>query len=408
MAGNAAYYSSAQLRNYKNGYRGQLKYKDEHGKWKSVSKVLDAKGKRAAQKELEAWQAEMESKAAFYGGMIQRPDNVGAFVEQYIDTLEALKTVQPSTIASYRAYLKPIKQGLGHIPFEELDVLTTEAWVKELNKKYAPTSVKRYLNLLKAAYNDLKDKHQIPYNPIDSVSAPKIESKTEHNSLDATQRARLLSYLDIAENTPTNLAIKLATFTGMREAEICGLQWKNLDFEHGILKVRQVIGHDGGKTYVKQPKTKNSRRSIPLPEDFVPELVELHGRFATECAKAGIKMKPSHYVFGQVDGSYMAPHELWRSWRAIAKSLGLVGQEGKTPTFHDLRHTYATAAIAAGADVKTVSSTLGHHSAAMTLDMYASSDEDAKKQGQEKTYKELTKAPKQAEILALGKTGTEN
>jgi integrase len=59
--------------------------------------------------------------------------------------------------------------------------------------------------------------------------------------------------------------------------------------------------------------------------------------------------------------------------------MNLIGTEGKRCTFHDLRHTFATAAIAAGVDVKTVSSILGHANAAMTLNVYASADPDAKR-----------------------------
>jgi len=57
----------------------------------------------------------------------------------------------------------------------------------------------------------------------------------------------------------------------------------------------------------------------------------------------------------------------------------LVGTQGRVPTFHDLRHTFATAAIAEGVDVKTVSSILGHTNAAMTLNVYASADPAAKR-----------------------------
>lgn len=87
-----------------------------------------------------------------------------------------------------------------------------------------------------------------------------------------------------------------------------------------------------------------------------------------------------HYVLGRVDGAYMAPHSLWRDWKAIAKSLGLVGCEGKLPTFHDLWHTFAT--ISSGIDVKGVSSILGHSNAAMTLNVYASADAEAQLAGE--------------------------
>lgn len=75
----------------------------------------------------------------------------------------------------------------------------------------------------------------------------------------------------------------------------------------------------------------------------------------------------------------MKPHGLWRPWKALADSMGLVGTQGRRPTFHDLRHTFATFAIAEGIDVKTVSSIMGHANAAMTLNIYASADADAKR-----------------------------
>lgn len=75
----------------------------------------------------------------------------------------------------------------------------------------------------------------------------------------------------------------------------------------------------------------------------------------------------------------MAPHTLSKAWKSIADSMGLVGTQGRRPTFHDLRHTFATYAISEGIDVKTVSSILGHSSAAMTLNIYASADPASKR-----------------------------
>lgn len=123
---------------------------------------------------------------------------------------------------------------------------------------------------------------------------------------------------------------------------------------------------------------------------------------------AGVGMTPDLFVLGRIDGTYMNPHTLWREWKAIAKSLGLVGTEGKTPVFHDLRHTFATVAIKSGADVKSVSSILGHANTAMTLNIYASEDPEAKRRTMERATQALAEEPKPAEILRLGKTGTDN
>ncbi len=68
-----------------------------------------------------------------------------------------------------------------------------------------------------------------------------------------------------------------------------------------------------------------------------------------------------------------------KGWSAIAKAVGVKGTESRIPTFHDLRHTWATRYLAEGGDVKTASSVLGHANAAITLNTYASADPDAKR-----------------------------
>lgn len=76
---------------------------------------------------------------------------------------------------------------------------------------------------------------------------------------------------------------------------------------------------------------------------------------------------------------FMHPGTLCRQWKSVAELLGLKGSEGRRVTFHDLRHTWATVAVASGVDIKTVASNLGHANAAMTLNIYASADPDAKR-----------------------------
>ena len=91
--------------------------------------------------------------------------------------------------------------------------------------------------------------------------------------------------------------------------------------------------------------------------------------------------------------------------------MGLLGTEGKTPTFHDVRHTYATTAIANGIDVKTVSNQMGHKDAAMTLNTYATVDPDAARRAAERMgdviASNMRSAKGMGEVLEFGKTGTE-
>lgn len=204
----------------------------------------------------------------------------------------------------------------------------------------------------------------------------------------------------------------------MRQGEICALRWADVDLDARTITVRQSIGRRGdsfkagnGGYYVKEPKNGGSRRTIPMPESLERDLRRRRASFAEECAAAGMMLRPSMYVFGGVDGSFMNPHGLWMKWKRIAKRLGLVGLDGNPPKFHDLRHTFATTAIKNGTDVKTLSSILGHADAAMTLNIYASADPDAKRAAMDRMGElygrmEAEGAPV-AEVLPLHRTGTE-
>ena len=74
----------------------------------------------------------------------------------------------------------------------------------------------------------------------------------------------------------------------------------------------------------------------------------------------------------------MRPNTIWLRWRNLAEALELKGTRGTRPTFHDLRHTFATMAVAAHVDIKAISASMGHSNAAMTLNIYADATAEGK------------------------------
>ena len=74
----------------------------------------------------------------------------------------------------------------------------------------------------------------------------------------------------------------------------------------------------------------------------------------------------------------MRPNTIWQRWRNLAEALELKGTRGTRPTFHDLRHTFATMAVAAHVDIKAISASMGHSNAAMTLNIYADATAEGK------------------------------
>jgi len=83
------------------------------------------------------------------------------------------------------------------------------------------------------------------------------------NALPDDQRRTLLAYLEAAADTPFNLAVTIALMNGMRQGEICALRWGDVDFDARTVWVRRAIARDGGRTYVKEPKTASGRRDGP-------------------------------------------------------------------------------------------------------------------------------------------------
>lgn len=412
----------------KNGdrWRAQLKFKDEEGKWHSVKKNLASTGKRDAQRELDAWKAEMEAKAELEAAACEaRPSTVTVadYVSQYVE--ERALSVEASTVTGYRGLLSRTIQGtIGDVPLCDLTPDEVASWMRGISEKYKPATVRKALMLLRSAMKQAVERDVILKDPTRGVKPPKLK-KEAPNALDELGRGRLASFLDIAPADPYSVGIRLALYTGMREGEICGLRWKNVDLEARTLRVCESIGRaksvdigeeDEGSAvyaglYVKKPKTKGSERMVSYPEAVARALGARRDAMAAECRRAGVRFTDDMFVIGGVDGSPMHHHTLWERWSHTAAALGLVGTQGKPVTFHDLRHTYATVAIANGIDVKTVSNSMGHTNAAMTLNTYATVDPDARRRAADAMGEvlgdEARRARERGRVIEFRRTGTE-
>lgn len=209
------------------------------------------------------------------------------------------------------------------------------------------------------------------------MNSPRQERKEIH-PLDDQQLATLL---EAAEGTALEYLVRVALFTGMRQSEILGLTWDEIEFTTGQITINKQLSrleHREAGLFVS-PKSGKARTITAAP--LVLRALQAQKRRQAEMQlRAGpIWDNPHGLVFTNQAGDPLEQRSVDYQFRRIVAAAGLEGIR-----FHDTRHTYAVNAIRAGDDIKTVQGNLGHATAAFTLDRYAHFTESMQKDSAER------------------------
>ncbi len=214
----------------------------------------------------------------------------------------------------------------------------------------------------------------IPLNPADGdfCKLPKIK-KQEIKPFD---EAQISDFLKAIQGSDFEDIFIVTLFTGLRQGEVLGLTWDCVDFTNGVLTINkqmQLHQESGMKAYTLVP-TKNSKaRTITAAPFVMAQLKRLRTKQAEQQLKSGPLWHRSDLVFTDALGNHLTKPTLYRAFKKAAASIGRPDAR-----FHDLRHSYAVAAIRSGDDIKTVQGNLGHATAAFTLDVYGHVTEQMK------------------------------
>ena len=384
---------------------GYVKDSNRRQKCKTLKAYVNRNGKTSpvktedqARTALDQWRTELENAAIRDADNIpQASTPVADYVDGYIDDLEVTQSVEPSTVDGYRKSAKYVRERFSKTPMSDLTTAMVQKWEGGLIKRgLSASTVGKAHRLLKMICKHAVEVHDLTWNPCDAVKPPRRKAP-DPNSLSAQDGARLAMTLAAMEPTPVVTAATLSLFSGMREGEVAGLRWRECDFDNHVIHVRESIGTASGGTFSKTPKTSGSRRDVPLTDQMQTALEARRAKMTEECEEAGIDTNSddfeayfgSLYVLGTADGRWHNPTSLSREWSALASAMGLVGSQGRRVCYHDLRHSFATRAIAAGADVRSVSAVLGHANVSMTLNVYADASPDGKQRASGLVSREL-------------------
>jgi integrase len=206
----------------------------------------------------------------------------------------------------------------------------------------------------------------LPTNVAD-LAAMDVPKRTHQTKMATWTPEELRAFLEHVREDEWCALWLLFVTTGMRRGEVAGLRWDALDLDRGRLKIIRARVVVGFKVMESQPKTAKSAREIALDPDTVDVLRSHRKEQSTRRAsRSRAALDIDNLVFTRGDGRPIHPESITRRFRLLAEDAGL-----PQIRLHDLRHSYATAALEAGVPLKVVSERLGHSSIAITGDIYS-------------------------------------
>jgi integrase len=322
----------------------------------------------------EAQAALNEAMAALRSGTFVAPSRLtlGAFLtEQWLPTVRA--AVRLTTWTTYRIYAEAqVVPALGHIPLQALTAV-------HLNRLYAdlaehgrrdgrgglkPKSVRHVHVLLHKAISDAVRWGLVARNVADAADPPRVPRR-ERGAWSAEE---LRAFLEAtSEDRLAGMWVLFVT-TGMRRSELLGLPWRAVDLEASpgrLAVVQTVVIIDKHPVIVAEAKTATSRRQLAL-DPFTTAALKAHRvRQLQERLAWGPAWTDTGLVFTREDGQVLHPEHVTKRFARLVRDAGL-----PPITLHGVRHSYATAALAAGEPLKVVSERLGHASTSITANLY--------------------------------------
>jgi len=315
--------------------------------------------------------AQLQAKVDVVGGR----QSYRTFMERYLDTVVRPETRKASTFADYckRAGLYVLPT-LGDYRLDALTLQLGQAWVNAMVEHgYAHSSIKQALSLAKRSLDRAVQERLIAFNPFASLKNPAApaqdidDDEEEQDTGRVMTPAQIEAFLKIVQGDWLEPLYRLALSLGLRRGELLGLRWADYDKEKMVLRIRQQVVQIDGKIHITPPKTRKSRRSVPILDWHVDMLDRHKVQWMKRKLKAGPVWKENDLIFASLHGTPIEPSNLLRRFHRDLEKASLADLF----RFHDLRHTASQVMKDAGVDAKVRAAVLGHAGVQITEQVYS-------------------------------------
>ncbi|MDL2253003.1 site-specific integrase [Ruminococcaceae bacterium OttesenSCG-928-I18] len=350
------------------------------GTGKQIQKSVYGKSENEVVKKLQQVHVDLEN-----GEYI---DPIKMTVEQWLNIWadNYIGHLKPRTINIYKSHIRiHYIPALGAVKLQNLKPPMIQSFYNKLEKGDKPLSAKSIKNIHGVLHKAMEQAVEVGYlkhNPTQSCKPPRAK-KVEIKPLDDTQ---ITTFLQEIKGHKFELPYVVDLFTGMRQSELLGLTWDCVNFAKGTIHIRrqwQLI--EGNRSF---NTLKNDKERTITPAPFVMQLLQKLKRIQTEWRlQAGPEWHNEHdFIFTDPNGNPLKHDVIYRNFKRIMAKMGIPDTR-----FHDLRHSYAVAALRAGDDVKVLQENLGHHTAAFTLDIYGHVTEQARTESANRMQQYITR-----------------
>ena len=341
-------------------------YKRKDGRW--VAQVT-IQGKHVckyfhSRSECREWLRAMEDQIRNGLTLAGAQMSLGKYLDQWLSSISG--SVQPGTLQQYTqiAYQHVVPR-LGHIKLKDLRPDQIQQLYKEkLDAGRSARTVLMTHAVLRRALKQAVRLGIIGRNPVDAVTRPKFHRKEMQTLTDTQVRSLILA----AKGTRYEALFWMAVATGLRQGELLGLRWSDLNWKTRRLHVQRQLQREQGTGLVfTQPKSAAGRRVIALGEPTINVLRRHLGLLDQARQQAGARWQDHDLIFPSAQGTPWDHRNVYKYFKRYMEKAGLPHDI----RFHDLRHTAATLMLQQGVNPKIVQERLGHADITLTLNTYS-------------------------------------